>query len=362
MASDAEDVVLPIFAAAAGGDVDAVVAALKENAASATALNGSGRSALSLSAARGHLKCVQTLLDAGATDAPVVGWTAVHHAAFGGHAEVLGALVAKAGTLAMEPTSSMPPLLLAANRGHVACISLLLDAAPAAVNRAVDVHGRTALMLAASGGSVDAVELLVQRGADINATSADGKSALMWAIVSHKHMTVAALARLGADVTIAAPLPEVIVPGQDRSKGETAEDLANARHAKDPTLRHISSYMSEWRQRREAGAPAPDMPPLPWVHHAEEMKAKEAAAAEEAAKKADEPMIEEVSKAGATADESDIFGDAVDATDDEPPAVPVGGGDEASLVGGDDEASLKEAAEDAQRESMAAIADLDELD
>jgi hypothetical protein len=263
---------------------------------------------------------------------------------------VLGALVAKLGAPAAT-SGGMPPLLLAATRGNVACLTLLLDAAPDALNACTDAHGRTALMLAASGGSAAAVELLAERGAELNATSVDGKTALMWAVVSNKPAAVAALARLGADDQVAAPLGEAIIPGQDRSKGETAHDMADARHAKDPTLRHISKYMAEWRKQKTAqpDACAPEMPPLPWVSHAEDFAAKEAAkeAAEaaEASKKADEPAITEL---GAD-DANDIFGD-VAASDD---AVP---------VGGDDDAALKQAAEEEQRASIAELADLDELD
>ena len=80
--------VSPIFAAAYAGAVDEVKAALASDQSSQSALNEAGRSALSIAAQRGHLKVVQALLDAGATDTAVAGWTAAHHAAFGGHAEV----------------------------------------------------------------------------------------------------------------------------------------------------------------------------------------------------------------------------------------------------------------------------------
>ena len=62
-----KEVVPPIFAAAAGGDVDEVETALKDPSA-ASVLNAAGRSALSLAAAKGHLKVVKLLLDAGASD------------------------------------------------------------------------------------------------------------------------------------------------------------------------------------------------------------------------------------------------------------------------------------------------------
>lgn len=344
-----------IFEAASKGEIEVIDEQIKSDPSCTTALNAAGRSALSLAAQKGHLKAVKALLTAGATDSAVVGWTAVHHAAFGGHAEVLSALADKFGKATLAPSGGMPPLLLAASKGHIACMTIILDAAPATLNEAADAHGRTALMCAASGGSAEAVEFLVQKGAAIDSVSSCGKTPMMWAIASHKPAATAALARLGADPEIAAPLPEVLVPGQDRTKGENAEDLANAKHAKDPTLRHIAKYMTGWRQARQAGdtGTPPEMGPLPWVSHAVEFTAKEEAAAKEAAEKAalaaDEPMIEEVGEATAAApadDENDIFGDVSD-------AVPVGAAAE--------DAAVKAEAEEAAK-AMAADADLDELD
>lgn len=348
----------PIFDAASKGELDAVDSALATDATCISAVNLAGRSALSLAAAHGHLKCVRRLLDVDAIDSSVADWTAAHHAAFGGHSEVLSVLAAKLGTsaLATATTGGMTPLLLAAMKGHVACLRVLLDVAPESV-KVVDVHGRTALMCAASGGSAETIELLVERGAALNVVSVDGKSALMWAVTSSKPATVTALARLGADPKVAAPYSEVIVPGQDREKGETAEDLANGRHSKDPTLRHIAKFFTTWR---EAGYPTGDatpvMPPIPWVQHAITMKAKEeaeaAVAADAAAFAADEPMIEELAP---TDDKNDIFGE-----DDAAP-VPVGGsGAAVGKVAAAEE--LNQAAENAQKAFTTGTDDLDDLD
>ena len=106
----------PIFAAAKGGDLAAITAALAEDPKSATALTEAHRSALSLAAAKGHVEVVKTLLEAGAVDSAVAGWTSVHHAAFGGHSEVLAAIAAKFGAGALTPAGNMSPLLLAASR------------------------------------------------------------------------------------------------------------------------------------------------------------------------------------------------------------------------------------------------------
>ena len=295
-------------------DVEAALAA--DPSAASSAVNEKGRTALSLAAGAGHAKIVKTL-DADAKDAaPGCGWSVAQYAAFGGHEEVLSVLVGKGSGAAVHPADcSMPPLCLAVTKGHLNCAKVILDAAPDAAN--ATSNGRTALMLAAVGGSVECIELLVARGADINAASSfEGRTALMWAVTSHKPSSVGALIKLGADLDARAPIPasQPVVPGQDRDKGESAEDFANGRHNRDPTLRHISRYLSDWRELKAAqpDASPPGMPPLPWVAYAEAEKAK--AEAEAAAKPPEEtPAGQDAIAAGeATAafDDNDIFGDA----------------------------------------------------
>jgi len=118
----------------------------------------------------------------------------------------------------------------------------------------------------------------LSRGAHIDAISNDGRTALMWAIIAHKHATVEALALAGADPTI-IDLPvkgAPPVPGKNPDLGQTALDYAEAKHSRDPVLRHISKYMGEWmKQREDKSSPleAPQMPLLPWVVHAKEFTA-----------------------------------------------------------------------------------------
>ena len=348
----------PIFAASTTGDYDLVQAELAKDASVATLLTDGGRSALSLAAAKGHTKIVKTLLEANAVDSSVAGWTAAHHAAFGGHADVLAALFAKQMVPAATVGGVISPLLLAASKGHVSCLALLLDAAPASINTAVDAHGRTALMLAATSGSAEAIEFLKEKGANLNAISQDGKTALMWAVAAHKPLTLAALAKLGADPDIAAPLPDVIIPGQDRSKGETAFDMVSQKTAKDPTMRVMMKWFDAWNAARKEDPKAlpPDMYPMPWITHAYVTKEKEEREAAEAAAKADEPAIEEVKTGEGEKDEDDIFGD-----EDVQPAVEAGMGKMKIEEVTPGEESVKKEAEEAQK-AVANAQDLDELD
>lgn len=288
-----------------------------------------GRTALAAAAAAGSVEIVKALLAAGAVDTVVRGWSAACHAAYRGHAEALAALAAGLGVnaTAAPPGVSMTPLLLACLKGHLACAALIVDAAPATLGDR-DAHGRTALMLAASNGSVELIEFLVKRGAPIDEASSEGKTAMMWAIVSHKPLAIAALARLGADPEIRAK-PNVeapVVPGKNRELGDSIHDLADYKQCRDPTMKRISKYLDDWVEQR-AKRPeeaAPEFEPLVWVSHAEAFVAAEAAKAAEAATAADD-----AAKAPVNADESDIF-DAADA-EDEPTIVeqdePVGGAD-----------------------------------
>jgi len=222
----------------------------------------------------------------------------------------------------------MTPLLLACLKGHLKCAALVIDAAPATLSDR-DAHGRTALMLAASNGSVELLDYLVKRGAPIDEASSDGKTALMWAISAHKPLAVAALARLGSDPTIRAkPNKEAPVqPGKNRELGDSIHELADAKNTRDPTMGRISKYLDEWMEQRakrpEEGAPP--FAPLAWVTHAEAFVAAEAAKAEAAATATAEAVASPVIP------ESDIF-DVADATDEDEPTIteepePVGGAD-----------------------------------
>ena len=331
MATVESEATLPLVEAAKRGSLEEVEAIIAANTADTNAADDAGRTALSFAVAKGHAKVAKVLLDAGATDsrASATGWNAACYAAFGGHAEALSTLVAKLGSAALAgeaATSRMTPLLLASVSGHAQCVSLILDAEPASMG-ATDAHGRTALILAASGGHPAVIELLVERGAPIDAQSADGRTAVMWAVSAHQHLSVATLTRLGASLDIRMhPNPQAAVgPHKPHPDGESVEDLANAQHARDPTLKHIAKHLKECQQQRQErpGEPSPPMPPLPWVAHAEAMAAKaaaEAAEAEAAGGAATEAA--DATPAAATGD-SDIFGDApiVDVT--ETPAPPV---------------------------------------
>lgn len=352
-ATTTDDETAPIVLAAKAGDNAKISEILSTDPKAACAIDAKygDRTVLATASAAGHTEIVKALLDGGAVDTVVRGWSAACHAAYRGHVETLATLAAGLGVnaVAAPPGASMTPLLLACLKGHQTCAALILDAAPATLSDR-DPHGRTPLILAASNGNVELIEYLIKRGAPIDGTSSDGKTALMWAIVGHKPASVAALARLGADPELRAkPNKEApIQPGKSREVGESIHDLADQKNSRDPTVALISKYLDRWAEQR-AQRPDDEVPSfaaLPWVAHAEAWVASEAVReAEAASTAAAAPKVVAV-------DDSDIF-DAADA-EDEPTIIE----DDDEPVGGDDAAPpLKSAPPPPQSKD-----DLDDLD
>jgi len=85
-----------------------------------------------------------------------------------------------------------------------------------------DRHGQTGLMLAAHGGHLASVRLLIDHRANLNLTAKFGLSALMLAVIAGHKEIAQALARAGADLTLRGT-------GAPGFAGKTAADLAAAR-------------------------------------------------------------------------------------------------------------------------------------
>jgi ankyrin repeat protein len=77
-------------------------------------------------------------------------------------------------------------------------------------------------MLAAHGGHLATVQLLVEHGADLNITAKFGLSAMMLAVVAGHEEIALALARAGADLTLRGT-------GASGFAGKTAANLATDR-------------------------------------------------------------------------------------------------------------------------------------
>lgn len=154
----------PALLAAAGGDEDdpAGVALLLKHKARVNARDGRGRSAL-------------------------------HEAAFAGHAEIVAALVDAGGDVHARDGAERTPLLEAARGGHLAALEVLVAAHADA--GAVDAEGRDALWLAcrAERISLSLVRRLLELGADPMRADGDGLRVIDHAAAAGRWSLVAAL-------------------------------------------------------------------------------------------------------------------------------------------------------------------------
>ena len=141
------------------------------------------------------------------------GMTALHWAARRG--EVAAAVQLIKGGAPLEATTRVgnyTPLHVASKEGHGAIVKALLEAGANA--RAVTTSKTTALHLAAAAGSVEALSALLDRGADPNATeSAWGQTPLIFAATGNRVEAVRLLLKRGAKVDLATRILDL--PTQD---------------------------------------------------------------------------------------------------------------------------------------------------
>jgi ankyrin repeat protein len=95
-----------------------------------------------------------------------------------------------AGNVNVTDDYSWTPLMRACRRGYLEVVNLLLD--KGADLEAKDQYGATALIIASSEFRVDVVKMLLDKGADVNTKDRNGWTALMWA-TSMGHMQIVKL-------------------------------------------------------------------------------------------------------------------------------------------------------------------------
>ncbi|KAI9796740.1 MAG: Ankyrin repeat domain-containing protein 44 [Piccolia ochrophora] len=223
----------PLLMAAANGHIG-IVRVLLDLGLDATSANGCGNTPLHCAAFYGHRIVVEQLLQVGAhiNATSDTGETPLHKAASQGHNDVVQLLLERDADVHAKSNNEVKslspmigsagrcvprkvhlqtcevgctPLLLAATHGHDTTIGLLLDKGAVIDARSPDL--RTALCMASQGSHewmgkshLPAVQLLLQRGAEVDAVDEIGRTPLKLATLNGEKDIMQTLVQHGADI------------------------------------------------------------------------------------------------------------------------------------------------------------------
>lgn len=193
-----DDGVSAVQTAAVGGHVDAVRVLLQAGA-SATSATKDQVTPLMNAAEGGNVEVVRLLLDQlqqehanledeeqkrqaitkALDDVSATGLTAIILAAAHGHAEVARLLIDAGAHASQREGVDVTPLMYAAASNHVNVMEVLIEHGRVNIEETHSTGGSTAFLEACTGGSVEAIELLLRHGANPQVTDADDVTPLM---------------------------------------------------------------------------------------------------------------------------------------------------------------------------------------
>jgi ankyrin repeat protein len=168
-------------------------------------------------AMNGDLKALRALVRQAAdvNAAQPDGMTALHWAAQRRDLEMTNLLLSAGADYHIANRTGAKPLYLAAVNGDAGVITRLLDAGDDP-NAVLTTEGETVLMLTSYTGNPKAVQVLLERGAEVNTQQFRGQTALMWAAAEGHADVVKLLLANGADAALsstASTKPERRPPG-----------------------------------------------------------------------------------------------------------------------------------------------------
>ena len=193
-----------IYLAAAEGWSKEILQTIIDHGHDVNTIDKDCRTALMLAYWKENVEAIRFLLNAGADPniANAVGATCIHHAVFGGcNKETLQIIIEYGANVNAIDKNSRTALMLACQKGNVEAINVLLNAG-ADINIR-NANGSACILFAVVGGChKETLQAIIDHGADINATNEDSRTALMIACVRGDVEAIHVLLNAGADSTI----------------------------------------------------------------------------------------------------------------------------------------------------------------
>lgn len=189
----------PLHFAARGGNEELCTYMIEDLKLPVDIRDNDGDTPLLHAARQGHFSTAQCLLNHGADPSATSnenGPSALHHAAGTGEVELMRVLLEK-GVEVDCSSDAGPPLIWAAGHEHIPAVEILLD--HGANPNATTDDEVTPLLTAAAAGSSEIVELLIKKGADVNASAGGGVTPLHVAADRGDERMVDCLLAAGAD-------------------------------------------------------------------------------------------------------------------------------------------------------------------
>ena len=176
--------------------------AIIDHGADVNTTNKKNVTALMTACRIGNADAINILINAGAdpNSADVYGRTWIHHAISANSKESLQAVIDNGADVNATNKSNVTALMMACRLGNTDAINILLNAG--VDPNSADVYGRTWIHHAILADSKELLKVVIEKGADLNATNKKNVTALMIACQRRNIDAVNELMNAGADPTI----------------------------------------------------------------------------------------------------------------------------------------------------------------